>query len=121
MDAPHGTNASGSVPEEHVLDHTKLACLWSQQELCGRRPAKFDPFEWACQEGNTDSFLLFTRLKRLPRVPTFAQAVVQQRQVIEDEAKEAELRRSDAAQNAEVALRCLKEECEMRARLGTAA
>ena len=35
--------------KEHGLDITKLACLWSQQELCGRRPAKCDPFEWACQ------------------------------------------------------------------------
>ena len=79
-------------------DLTKLACLWSQQELCGRRPAKIDPFEWACQENNVDSFMLFTRLKRLPKVPTFAQAVMQQRQVVDDEAREAERRRSTAAQ-----------------------
>ena len=79
-------------------DLTKLACLWSQEELCGRRPAKIDPFEWACHENNIDSFMLFTRLKRLPKVPTFAQAVMQQRQVVDDEAREAERRRSTVAQ-----------------------
>ena len=98
------------------LDITRLACLWSQQELCGRRPAKCDPFEWACQEGNIDSFVLFARLKRLPRVPTFAQAVMQQRQAIEDEVSEAEIRKSNAAHNAQVARQCLKEECETKAK-----
>ena len=29
-------------------DLTRLACLWLQQEMCGRRPAKIDPFAWAC-------------------------------------------------------------------------
>ena len=49
-------------------DLTRLACLWSQQELCGRRPAKIDPFTWACREPNLDSFLLYVRLKQLPKV-----------------------------------------------------
>ena len=70
-------------------DLTRLACLWSQQELCGRRLAKIDPFEWACHEPNVDSFLLFARFKRLPKVPTFAQAVMQQRQAIVDQARTA--------------------------------
>ena len=76
--------------------------MWSQQELCGRRPAKIDPFEWACQGRNVDSFLLFTRLKRLPKVPTFAQAVVQQRRVTEEEAKEAKWRQNAAARTENV-------------------
>ena len=67
-------------------DLTRLACLWAEQELCGRRPAKCDPFAWACREKNLDSFLLFVRLKQLPKVPTFADAVVQQRRVVEEEA-----------------------------------
>ena len=36
--------ATGGQPNRSQSDLTKLACLWSQQELCGRRPAKFDPF-----------------------------------------------------------------------------
>ena len=71
-------------------DLTRLACLWSQQELCGRRPAKYDPLKWACKGRNVDSFLLYVRLKRLPKVPTFADAVAQQRQVTDDEAKAME-------------------------------
>ena len=67
-------------------DLTRLACLWSQQELCGRRPAKVDPFAWACHEPNIDSFMLFVRLKQLPKVPTFCEAVVQQRQAMDEEA-----------------------------------
>ena len=67
-------------------DLTCLACLWAEQELCGRRPAKCDPFAWACREKNQDSFLLFVRLKQLPKVPTFADAVVQQRRVVEEKA-----------------------------------
>ena len=65
---------------------TRLACLWSQQELCGRRPAKVDPFAWACHGTNLDSFLLFVRLKQLPKVPTFREAVVQQQKVFDEEA-----------------------------------
>ena len=67
-------------------DLTRLACLWAEQELCGRRPAKVDPFAWACREHNLDSFLLLVRLKQLPKVPTFHDAVVQQQQVIDEEA-----------------------------------
>ena len=78
-------------------DLTKLACLWAQQELCGRRPVKYDPFEWACKGRNVDSFLLYARLKRLPKVPTVAEAVAQQRQVHDDEARDAEMRRSNEA------------------------
>ena len=65
-------------------DLIKLACLWSQLELCGPRPAKVSPFERACCDSNIDSFLLFTRLKRLPKVPTFAEAVIQQKRVFSD-------------------------------------
>ena len=50
-------------------DLTRLACLWSQQELCGRRPKGVDPFEWVCHGPNVDSFLLFVKLKQLPMVP----------------------------------------------------
>ena len=64
----------------------KLACLWSQLELCGRRPAKIDPVKWACKKKNFDSFSLFARLKRLPKVPTFAEAVMQQRLIYDDTA-----------------------------------
>ena len=67
-------------------DLTRLACLWLQQELCGRRPAKVDPFTWACHAPNVDSFLLFVRLKQLPKVPTFRQAVVQHQQATDEEA-----------------------------------
>ena len=70
-------------------DLTRLACLWSQQELCGRRPVKMDPFAWACHEPNVDSFLLFVRPKRLPNVPTSVQAVMQQRQAMDEEADNA--------------------------------
>ena len=63
-------------------DLTRLACLWSQQELCGRRPVKVDPFAWACKEANLDSFLLFVRLKQLPKVPSFCEAVVQQQRIV---------------------------------------
>jgi len=68
---------------------TRLACLWAEQELCGPRPKRIDPFEWACQEQNLDSFLLYVRLKQLPRVPSFCEAVIQQRRAIEDEAEAA--------------------------------
>ena len=73
-------------------DLTRLACLWSQQELCGRRPAKVDPFAWACHEPNIDSFLLFVKLKQLPKVPSFREAVEQQRQAREEEAVAAKNR-----------------------------
>ena len=94
---PRCREAAGKEPRKRAAatekgDLTRLACLWSQQELCGRRPAKYDPFKWACRERNVDSFLLYVRLKRLPKVPTFAEAVAQQRQVTDDEAKARETR-----------------------------
>ena len=67
-------------------DFTRLACLWSEQELCGRRPVKVDLFAWACHEPNLDSFLLFVKLKQLPKVPTFCEAVIQQQHVVNEEA-----------------------------------
>lgn len=70
-------------------DLARLACLWSEQELCGRRPAKVDPFAWACHEPNLDSFMLFVRLKQLPKVPTFCEAVILQQQVVDEEATAA--------------------------------
>ena len=45
-----------------------------------------DPFTWACHEPNIDSFMLFVRLKQLPKVPTFCEAVAQQRRIVEEEA-----------------------------------
>ena len=83
-------------------DLTRLACLWSQQELCVRRLAKVDPFAWACHEHNIDSFLLYVKLKQLPKVPTFREAVEQQRQAREEEALAARSRRtSDKAEDQE--------------------
>ena len=77
-------------------DLTRLACLWSQQELCGRRPAKVDPFAWACHEPNVDSFLLYVKLKQLPKVHTFREAVEQQPRAREEEALAAQSRRTIA-------------------------
>lgn len=78
----HATPTDGC----HDGDLTRLACLWSQQELCGRRPAKVDPFAWACHEPNIDSFLLSVKLKQLPKAPSFREAVEQQRRTREEEA-----------------------------------
>ena len=52
---PRCREAAGEEPRKRAAataqgDLTRLACLWSQQELCGRRPAKYDPFKWACKE-----------------------------------------------------------------------
>ena len=77
-------------------DLTRLACLWPQQELCGRRPAKVDPFAWACREPNLDSFLLFVWLKQLPNVPSFCEAVVQQQMFVDEEAAAAKSQKSIA-------------------------
>ena len=65
-------------------DHVKLVYLWSLQEMRGRRPAKIEPPKWASRKRNIDSFLLFAKLRRLPKVPTFADAVIQQKQVLDD-------------------------------------
>ena len=51
------------------------------------------PFTWACREPNLNSFLLFVRLKQLPRVPTFSEAVAQQRQAFDTEAAAAKSQR----------------------------
>ena len=37
---------AGEAADAPTDDLTRLACLWSQQELCGRRPAGVDPFTW---------------------------------------------------------------------------
>ena len=42
-----GVVISGDLPRPIVATTgslTRLACLWAEQELCGRRPAKIDPF-----------------------------------------------------------------------------
>ena len=65
-------------------DYVKLVYLWSLQEMRGRRPAKIEPPKWTSRKRNIDSFLLFAKLRRLPKVPTFADAVIQQKQVIND-------------------------------------
>ena len=54
-------------------------------------------FAWACHGPNLDSFMLFVKLKQLPKVPTFSDAVVQQQRVIDEEAAAAARSKVDLA------------------------